>query len=810
MMKSARGYARRVLATGGSLLFFSSVVPAVAQTPAGGDQPAAGGEQHLEEIVVTATRRTELLKNVPMAVDVVSANELSKKQIFDFKDIDQLAPGLVLQNLDGRSNTATLRGIAFNPDSGTLPTVDVYFNDVQADAQTLFTSIYDIDQIEVLRGPQGLLRGSTSPAGAITLKTKEPSLTTYNGYVQATGSDQDAYNFQGAVSVPVVEDELGVRVAAMGDQNPINNVRNVTRGDSSIGNTASGRLSVNFAPTDDFKGLFTYQYLYANNVQYAQVIGIGNAMYGAYSTIFPKKAPLVSNGPAISLDDRAAVAPGVDDFRNRTHFLTLSADYDIGDDTLALNAGYQDSLLSQAHSLNIGNVAAGYLYQQDVHTPYSTTSAEIRYLSKGREFWNYMIGVDFIRQLNPVSVQQPSDQFITSYQFSPGKYLNFLPQYTQVPVDVNIFIPDQYTHYSVFGSSSFDFTDQLKLDLGLRYQVFRVHQQSNLTVFAQGKEVANNIPTIRPPGDIRTDHAFTGGVDLTYKITPDQVAYVSYGHSFRPGVSAVGVTAQLANDIILTKGETSDAFELGLKGSWFDHRLNFNGDVFYQHFNGYVGRTVQNINYSSLSNGNIDGSLAMNFNADVINTGIEGQLSAVITRGWEASMNASWVNGQYDNALIPCNLYKNGNAYLPVGEQIAYCPSNGRNAETPKFHLTVQSEYDFDIGSAYEPFVSGLLTYQPGWHSSIINYDYDDLPILNVYAGVRSDDQGWDFTVFAKNLFDTQRIRSISATTYQQAAASVLGYKNNALGPGAPLDSGYYSVITTLPREVGVTLRYHF
>src|SRR6202035_5817143 len=121
-------------------------------------------------------------------------------------DISELAPGLELVNNDGRSNTATLRGIAFNPDEGTLPTVDIYFNEIQTDAQTAFTALYDLDQIEVLRGPQGLLRGSTSPAGAITLKTKTPSLNTYEGYIQATGSDQDAYNIQGAVSVPIVTD----------------------------------------------------------------------------------------------------------------------------------------------------------------------------------------------------------------------------------------------------------------------------------------------------------------------------------------------------------------------------------------------------------------------------------------------------------------------------------------------------------------------------------------------------------------------------------------------------------------------------
>jgi iron complex outermembrane receptor protein len=363
--------------------------PASAQQIAApaGDKPSTAAPAALEEIVVTATRREEKLRNVPMAVDVVTATDLAKKQIFDVKDISQLAPGLDLENNDGRSNTATLRGIAFNPDEGTLPTVDIYLNEIQADAQTVFTAIYDLDDVEVLRGPQGLLRGSTSPAGSITIKTKQASLTTYDGYVQASGSDRDAYNFQGAVSVPIVQDILGVRVAGLGDQNDINHVHNVTTGDSSIGHTESGRISVNFAPTDFFRSLFTYQYLRADNVQYQQVIGTG-ALFPTMAG-FPSKAPLVANGPELGVSDRGAVTNGPSSFRNQTHFLTLSSFLDIGDDTLELNAGYQDTLLKQNRSLNAGNAPLTFEDLQTVHTPYDTTSVELRYYSNGREFWNY-------------------------------------------------------------------------------------------------------------------------------------------------------------------------------------------------------------------------------------------------------------------------------------------------------------------------------------------------------------------------------------------------------------------------------------
>lgn len=809
--KSRSAVFKRTNICGASLIVLAAFQSASAQPAAQPQaQPSAGKPEALEEIVVTAARRTQLLQNVPMAIDAISSNEINKKQIFDVKDISQLAPGLDLTNNDGRSNTATLRGIAFNPDEGTLPTVDVYFNEIQADAQTVFTAIYDLEQIEVLRGPQGLLRGSTSPAGSITIKTKEPSLTTYEGYIQATGSDQDAYNLQGAVNIPVIQDVLAVRVAGLGDQNDINDVHNVTRGDSSIGHTASGRLSVNFAPTDDFRSIFTYQYLRADNVQYQQVIGTGALLPTVAG--YPGTASLASNGPVAGVADRVGVTQGIDEFRNQTHLLTLDAFLDIGDDTLELNAGYQDTILRQEVALNFGNAPLTYVSEQFDHTPYDVSSVELRYYSNGRDFWNYMIGADLIRQLDPVSVTQPSDSFISGAELAPGVLFPFNGHYIQTPVDVSIFIPDQGTHYSVFGSSSFKLMDALELDVGARYQVYRTHQQSNLSVDVSGAPVVSNLPTITAENAVRTYHAFTGGANLKYAITADQNVYVSYNHSFRPGSSAVGVTSPLSNDLLLSKPETSDAVEVGLKGSWFDHRLSLNADAFYQKFNGYINLVV--VNASSAANGVVDANPTLTYNGDAESEGIETQVDAIITDGWSIGLKGSWANAQYTNALIPCNTFTaTGAAYVPVGQQVSMCPSNGRIGETPKFHFSLQSEYDYDTGTSYEPFVSGLFTYQPGWHSSLVNYDYPDLPLLNVYAGVRDEDDGWDVTFFVKNLMDFQRVRSLIpayANGYAQPTSVAQVYDNNNLAAGAPINSGYLPVITTLPREFGVTLRYRF
>src|SRR6185369_7315700 len=137
----------------------SAKEPAAA-APASQSESGTGG---LEEIVVTAIRRSQALQDVPMTVDVATGEQLQKLNLFDFKDVQQLAPGLDITNNDGRTNSATLRGVAFNPDQGTSPAVDVYINEVPVDAQTAFTAVYDVAQMEVLRGTQGVFRGRTAP-----------------------------------------------------------------------------------------------------------------------------------------------------------------------------------------------------------------------------------------------------------------------------------------------------------------------------------------------------------------------------------------------------------------------------------------------------------------------------------------------------------------------------------------------------------------------------------------------------------------------------------------------------------------------
>jgi iron complex outermembrane receptor protein len=174
------------LLSGASLFVMASFAGAQAQTAnnvaAPVAQPAqattAAADAGIEEVVVSARRRSENAQTVPLVVDAVSNQELQKYHILNLVDVTSVVPGLALKaNGNGIGAVATLRGVNYDVNaSGNNGTVQFYLNDQPVAGNVVLQAMYDIGQIEVLRGPQGTLRGRAAPSGSITVTTKLPDL----------------------------------------------------------------------------------------------------------------------------------------------------------------------------------------------------------------------------------------------------------------------------------------------------------------------------------------------------------------------------------------------------------------------------------------------------------------------------------------------------------------------------------------------------------------------------------------------------------------------------------------------------------
>lgn len=210
-----------IAATVASLL---SSTPVLAQSAA---QPVAGG---LEEIVVTATRRAERLQDVPISVSAFSQEKIDSQGLKNIDDLTRLTPGVTFQrngmgssaNYNDENSDINIRGVDSSAGS---PTVGVYVDDTPIQSRhigfgavTAFPQLFDVDRVEVLRGPQGTLFGAGAEGGAVRFITPEPSLTQNSGYARAELAQTEyggtSYEFGAAVGGPIIDNTLAFRVSA--------------------------------------------------------------------------------------------------------------------------------------------------------------------------------------------------------------------------------------------------------------------------------------------------------------------------------------------------------------------------------------------------------------------------------------------------------------------------------------------------------------------------------------------------------------------------------------------------------------------
>src|ERR1700751_3213456 len=245
-----------------SLVKIACIAAAGALPGALSPQPARADEAAvLEEVTVTAQRRTERLQDVPVAVTVLSGSELIDRGVRQAGDIVDAVPNLLLNLPYGpeAQPTFTLRGVTTqdfseNQSSPIAMYVDEVYKPVGA-LQSL--QIYDLDRVEVLRGPQGTLYGKNATGGAVNFYSRNPSLNGYDGYAILTGGNYSLFEAQAAVGGPLIDDRLGWRAAMLYEKRD-GWVHSIVPGVEPLNgvDAAAGRLTFLGKPSDDLTLLF--------------------------------------------------------------------------------------------------------------------------------------------------------------------------------------------------------------------------------------------------------------------------------------------------------------------------------------------------------------------------------------------------------------------------------------------------------------------------------------------------------------------------------------------------------------------------
>ena len=752
-----------------------------ADAPPSTAPPVSPGNPVLEQIIVTAKKRSQNVQNVPQTVDVLSGATLRKLSIVQFQDVQQLVSGLTLSDNGGQGQNISLRGITYDPDTAANPAVDIYVNEVPLfQTSSAFQDLYDVQEVEVVRGPQGTLRGRTSPAGAILIDTTRPDMDKWSGYVQQIFATDGQIQTQLAAGGPIVPGKLAVRVAGLFDQNDLYDTHDVTTGQTDYNLQHSYRITVTAKPNDALDIVLTQQ---ESNDRTRELYGVtGDGLEGP-----------------ISPGDNLAVTPGPYTFYDRTGLTTLQATYHFDANELSYVGGYQAVKDEFQEAEDKGGLfpqfAAGA--QQD-NEGLEQLTQELRFQSSGDQRLGYMIGTYFAHQDAMVNVFTPSEFLFVP---SPGSRDGVKPL---AIVNADVKIPDLTTDYAVFTDETFKVTPADVVEGGLRWQFERQYRASNYVAYIPaifGGGIAESNTLISPQNQKAEYRAWTGLFSYTHHFNSKISIYTSYGESYRPGGVVLGNSLPLPEQFLLFRPETSYDFEIGAKSELFNGQVRLNADIFHQTYSGYIGRQsnlLTNLGYATLTT-----------NGNAIARGAEFSADAFLTDAWRLGLNTTFDDSHYDNARLPCNDYDgsgspntNGPPHVPAGQTVAYCTVNDSLGE-PNWFVSANTEYDVAVSQRMQGFFRALYTFTPRNHLGLQDVNQDPRNVANIYIGVRGD-AGWEGYFFVKNISNTVGYSNLFGEQYDA------GYRFPNVTNNVDYDTGSRSSSILRPRQFGVSLAYRF
>ncbi len=739
---AALPFTRVMLAT---LAVSTSTLAMAQDAPPPADTAATDGD-----IVVTAQRREQSLLDVPLAVTALGGDTLADRGITNSAQLGDAVPNLQINSPYGDTQpNFSLRGIgvANEYNSNQASPVGVYLDDVYLAPRTSHgMGLFDLDRIEVLRGPQGTLFGRNTTGGAINFITKKPDLSGTNGYLQVGYANFDTFTAQGAAEATLAEDVAGLRLAvnyAKGD----GQIKNVFPGgrDAASVDTLQGRASLRVKPVETLDIVLR---AYAGRDRGTQAAVHGLEPFRAGLGFFETNENRIGENRTDAWGFSANIALELSD----TLSLTSITSYDGGKQDLQQAA--------DGSPLDILDINWRSNYRQ--------FSQELRGNYEGD-------GLTFVGGLF-----YGWDRNITDNMFNlplpPAG--GFFQHYRQVRKS-----------YAVFGQADIDLADRLVLTLGARYTKDKSRYDDAFAyLFVGGVDdpqtpIATTVPCAGVAGTCPydpaarfaladTNNALTGRVALSYTFADGPLVYASYNRGYRAGaVNGGGYTS--SSGIGYIEPERVNAYEIGIKGRAGGRLLTYAASAFYYD---YSNQQLQDTRAGPVS-------FLVNAPSSEV-YGLEVETTLRPTAGFRIDASLGWLHSKYKELTLQ-------GADLS-GNSLPFAPK-----------LTAQLGFEWDVVD----LAGGTITFAPNvayssrqYFSPFNEIDAPGTPQVNselqqganakVNASLSWSNDALTVRAFANNIFERK--------TY--------GYGLDLRGAGFP----YNFLVPSAPRTYGVSLRYSF
>ena len=695
----------------------------------------------LEEVVVTANKRSEQsTQDTPAAIQALSGDDLQKSGVVNFADYAGRIPSLSFTDLGPGDKKYVIRGVT----SKGPATVGVYYDETVITAQNAGDgggrnadiALFDLDRIEVLKGPQGTLYGASSMSGTIRYITKKPVLNKFEGYVEtevsATSSGGTNHNFNGAINVPLIDDRLALRAVGWYVKNDgyIDDVR-IPAGPVKNANddtTKGGRVTLRWQATDNLNIIATGTMQNLDAGGSSRYTPPGSQSFGDTGAGFPP----VAGGDLINTD--LALSP----WHEKIKIAGITAELTAASGVFTATANHYDRKIDYAFDSSpilffFGVPIPGVTLQPQERR---INSAELRYASKFDGPVNFVAGGFVQDEKNDFTVQvvKTNAAGVPNGPFSPldsDDALNnpngntFFGRYDN----------NKIKQYAGFGELTWNVTDKFTALAGVRY--FHSKQDSVQDTTHPFGGFGTNIPVGPQSPPTRTDTKTTFKLNLSYKFNPQMLVYATASEGFRVGGTNSADLPFVAGDIPPGFGpDTLWNYEIGEKSEFLDGKLRLNVAAY-------------EIRWSDIQVQSTDktGAFLFTTNAGTGKVdGLEIEASAVLAQGLVVDFGGSYTNSRLTSNPPP----------IPVSDP-NFAKSGDRFPVVPLVQFSAGLTYTVPVSADASMNFRADITHRGSSNtqfntSSRFNVPLQSYDLVNLRAGL--DWKSWQFSVFIKNALD--------------------------------------------------------
>lgn len=660
--------------------------------------------KQLDEVTVINEKYEGLQQQLPLSVTNLSSKAIEDYRVWNVNDLTALAPNLYTADPGDKRNVTSIRGIVTTSYD---PAVAVYIDGVnQFGLDTYITELFDLDKVEIVRGPQGTLYGRNAMGGVINIITRRPLKRT-SGFAEASIGNYGLQRYTAGIRTDLIKDKLLFGAAGLYEKNNGFYTNEFNNSDYDKQHSGSGNYYLKYIANEKWNVNLNFKHTSnRNNGPFPLVFGVEDALNNPFKL------------------NQNALTTMVDNILNGS----ASVNYNGNNFNFNAQSSYQSNYR---------------FYKTPIDADFSPLDALTINNNYGKDWNNVKVFTQEVKFSSPASVTGPLKWTAGSYYFhqnSPVKQATVFGEDAEMlgAPEKNFSLINTTTAKSsgiaFYGQATYSINDKIDLTGGLRYD----HEQKEQSILGQYQKD----PDPNPIFDYRSDtsakanfSAFSPKLNIAYHLTPNNTAFIGYSKGFRAG----GLTP-LSQDpsqpaLFKFKPEFSSNVEAGLKNTFFDKKLVLNATVFFT--------KVYDVQVPTLVLP--DAVTIIRNTGELSSKGAELEVSALIVKGLELNYNFGYTNAKYKN--------------LKVAQNSTEVNLEGkRQLFTPDVTSLLALQYNVVIGNNVNLFVRGESKYLGKQYFDLNNtIAQDGYMLFNTRAGVAV--KNVTVSLWGRNLTDKKHIQ---------------------------------------------------